>query len=195
MYDYQKLSFSKIRMKINSVFSRFLSTHTAYIDVWPSVRSIMSDVLAQLAEIRNNTGNKKTVGLKDEIITRFSSKDQNLIRAISEASEVHKQHLDEFGEEYMMMDESDLITHLQSDYVNFYAPATVNPYVAIAARGPWIVTSHGAVLHDNGGYGMLGGGHGPDDVIGAMSKNWVMANVMTASFSQKRLAEALRKEV
>ena len=145
MYDYQKLSFSKIRMKINSVFSRFLSTHTAYIDVWPSVRSIMSDVLAQLAEIRNNTGNKKTVGLKDEIITRFSSKDQNLIRAISEASEVHKQHLDEFGEEYMMMDESDLITHLQSDYVNFYAPATVNPYVAIAARGPWIVTSHGAV--------------------------------------------------
>jgi hypothetical protein len=71
----------------------------------------MSDVLAQLAEIRNNTGNKKTVGLKDEIITRFSSKDQNLIRAISEASEVHKQHLDEFGEEYMMMDESDLITH------------------------------------------------------------------------------------
>ena len=94
-----------------------------------------------------------------------------------------------------MMDESDLITHLQSDYVNFYNPATVNPYVAIAARGPWIITSHGAVLHDNGGYGMLGGGHGPDDIIGVMSKNWVMANIMTASFSQKRLAEALRKEV
>jgi len=155
----------------------------------------MSDVLVQLAEIRNNTGNRKTLGLKDEIISRFSQKDENLIRAISEASEVHKQHLEEFGDEYMMMHESELITHLQSDYVNFYAPATVNPYVAIAARGPWIVTSHGAVLHDNGGYGMLGGGHGPDDVIGAMSKNWVMANVMTASFSQKRLAEALRKEV
>ena len=43
----------------------------------------MSDVIAQLAEIRNNTGNKKTVGLKDDIIIRFSSKDQNLIRAIS----------------------------------------------------------------------------------------------------------------
>ena len=116
----------------------------------------MSDVIAQLAEIRNNTGNKKTVGLKDDIITRFSSKDHNLIRAISEASDVHQQHLEEFGKKYMLMDESDLITHLQSDYVNFYAPATVNPYVAIAARGPWIVTSHGAVLHDNGGYGMLG---------------------------------------
>ena len=35
----------------------------------------MSDVIAQLAEIRNNTGNKKTVGLKDDIIIRFSSKD------------------------------------------------------------------------------------------------------------------------
>ena len=155
----------------------------------------MSDVLAQLAEIRANTGNQRTVGLKDGIVTRFASKDQTLIRAISEASKIHHEHLEEFGSEYMMMDESDLITHLQSDYVNFYNPATVNPYVAIAARGPWIITSHGAVLHDNGGYGMLGGGHGPDDIIGVMSKNWVMANIMTASFSQKRLAEALRKEV
>ena len=59
---------------------------------------------------------------------------------------------------------------LQEDYVNFYAPATVNPYVALSARGPWIVTSHGAVVHDNGGYGMLGAGHGPNSVIDAMSK-------------------------
>ena len=125
----------------------------------------MSDVLAQLAEIRMNTGNKQTVGLKDEIVTRFAEKDQSLIRAISEASEVHKEHLQEFGSDHMMMNEADLIKYLQSDYVNFYAPATVNPYVAIAARGPWIVTSHGAVLHDNGGYGMLGGGHGPDEII------------------------------
>ena len=61
----------------------------------------------------------------------------------------------------------------------FLPAATVNPYVAIAARGPWIVTSHGAVIHDNGGYGMLGMGHGPDDVIHSMQQNWVMANVMT----------------
>jgi acetylornithine/succinyldiaminopimelate/putrescine aminotransferase len=42
---------------------------------------------------------------------------------------------------------------------------------------------------------MLGGGHGPDEIINAMSKNWVMANVMTPSFSQKRLADGLRKEL
>ena len=42
---------------------------------------------------------------------------------------------------------------------------------------------------------MLGGGHGPDDVMEAMSDNHVMANIMTANFSQKRFADALRKEL
>ena len=42
---------------------------------------------------------------------------------------------------------------------------------------------------------MLGMGHGPDDIIQSMQQNWVMANVMTPSFSQKRLSERLRKEV
>ena len=99
------------------------------------------------------------------------------------------------GEETVKMDEKDLVSTLQGDYVNFYSAATVNPYVAIAARGPWIITSHGAVIHDNGGYGMLGMGHGPTDVIQSMQKNWVMANVMTPSFSHKRLADRLKKEV
>ena len=155
----------------------------------------MEDVLSQLATIRANSGPQQTTGLKDEVITRFAASDENLIRAISEASKNHKDYLAQLGSELLMMEESKLVQTLQSDFINFYSPATINPYVAIAARGPWIITSHGAVLHDNGGYGMLGVGHGPDDVINAMSKNWVMANVMTASFSQKRLADALRKEI
>ena len=57
------------------------------------------------------------------------------------------------------------------------------------------MTSHGAVLHDNGGYGMLGGGHGPSEIISVMSENHVMANVMTPSFSQVRMAAALKKEL
>ena len=101
----------------------------------------------------------------------------------------------ESGIDMEAIDEDSLIHTLQSDFVNFYSAATVNPYVAISARGPWIITSHGAVIHDNGGYGMLGMGHGPDDVISSMQKNWVMANVMTASFSQKRLADRLKKEI
>jgi acetylornithine/succinyldiaminopimelate/putrescine aminotransferase len=95
----------------------------------------------------------------------------------------------------MLANEVDLVSNLQDDFVNFYAPATVNPYVAMAAKGPWIVTSHGAIVHDNGGYGMLGAGHGPSTVIDAMSQNWVMANVMTPSFSHSRLSNALRQEL
>ena len=42
---------------------------------------------------------------------------------------------------------------------------------------------------------MLGGGHGPEDIIDAMSQNHVMANVMTPSLSHARLASALKKEL
>ena len=38
------------------------------------------------------------------------------------------------------------------------AAGAVTPFVPLAARGPWVVTLHGAVIHDNGGYGMLGAG-------------------------------------
>lgn len=151
--------------------------------------------LSLLDEIRKRSGPRQTVGLKDSVITEFAASDQNLVDAISEASKNHQDYSAEFGPDFLMMDESELIKTLQSDFINFYPSATVNPYVAIAARGPWIITSHGAVVHDNGGYGMLGGGHGPNNVINVMSKNWVMANVMTASFSQKKLTDALRREV
>ena len=42
------------------------------------------------------------------------------------------------------------------------------PYVAAAARGPWVVSVHGAVSHDNGGYGMLGFGHNADFLMPAV---------------------------
>ena len=151
----------------------------------------MSDVIAILDKMRASSGHADTVGLSNDVILDFVSRDKKLIQAVEEAETKQK----EFTSELLMMDESDLVSHLQEDFVNFYAPATINPYVALAARGPWIVTSHGAVVHDNGGYGMLGGGHGPEDIIDAMSQNHVMANVMTASISHARLASALKKEL
>ena len=160
----------------------------------PSRRTMASGMEA-LEEIRSNTGLARTTGLSDEIIAEFLLTDPSLSRALEEASSNFHSILEDMGPEVLSMDEEELANLLQSDFVNFYDAPTVNPYVAIAARGPWIVTSHGAVLHDNGGYGMLGMGHGPDDVIGSMQQNWVMANVMTPSFSQKRLAERLRREV
>ncbi len=151
----------------------------------------MAEAIALLEQMRNASGNPETTGLPDNVILDFVNRDSTLLQAIEEAVINQK----ELPSEQLMMDEADLIKELQNDFVNFYAPATVNPYVAIAGRGPWIITSHGAVLHDNGGYGMLGGGHGPTEIISAMSENHVMANVMTPSFSQARLATALKKEL
>jgi acetylornithine/succinyldiaminopimelate/putrescine aminotransferase len=151
----------------------------------------MADVMALLEQMRNASGAPETIGLPDDVIARFVDRDNTLTQAIEEASVKQKQ----LSDVDLMMNESELVEKLQNDFVNFYAPATVNPYVAIAGRGPWIVTSHGAVLHDNGGYGMLGGGHGPSEIISVMSENHVMANVMTPSFSQARMAAALRKEL
>ena len=157
--------------------------------------SASQEPLMLLREIRSHVGAIDTPGLKDTEILSFLDVDDSLSSAISEAYSRFQSMANEFPELYLDADETTLITELQDGFVNFYNPDTVNPYVALAARGPWIVTSHGAVIHDNGGYGMLGSGHGPEHVIQSMSGNWVMANVMTASFSQKRLDERLRKEL
>jgi acetylornithine/succinyldiaminopimelate/putrescine aminotransferase len=58
-----------------------------------------------------------------------------------------------------------------------------------------VVTLKGAVLHDSGGYGMLGFGHTPESIIAAMAKPQVMANIMTRNLSQLRLATALKREI
>ena len=155
----------------------------------------MTRCLDLLNDIRSNSGNAQTGGLSDEILHSFIESSSDLVRAVEEAHQNHLKLRKEMGPATLMMNEEDLISILQEDYVNFYSSATINPYIAISARGPWIVTSHGAVIHDNGGYGMLGMGHGPDDVISSMHNNWVMANVMTPSFSQKRLADKLKQEI
>ena len=156
---------------------------------------VTKDHVALLHEIRSSVGDITTPGLHDEEIRAFLAHDPTLGQAIDEASKRFQAMAQEYPDLYLDSNELELITKLQEGFVNFYNPATVNPYIALAARGPWIVSSHGAVIHDNGGYGMLGAGHGPSDVIRSMSDNWVMANVMTASFSQKRLEERLRAEL
>jgi acetylornithine/succinyldiaminopimelate/putrescine aminotransferase len=150
--------------------------------------------IEKLHEMRAFGGERRTTGLTDEQIVRFLSLDPALEQAIDAA---HAQHLALRGShgELLQMDESDLIPALQDDYVNFYQPEAVNPYVPLGGRGPWIVSSHGAVLHDNGGYGMLGAGHAPSVVLDAMARPHVMANIMTPSFSHIAFASRMRQEV
>ena len=116
----------------------------------PLSRLIMLESLMRLRQLAGES-KAQTIGLSDETIKRFCEHDSKLVEAIEEASNVFDSLIDEFGIDVISQDESDLISSLQTDYINFYSAATINPYVAIAARGPWVITSRGAVLHDNGG--------------------------------------------
>ncbi len=147
-----------------------------------------------LKEIRAATGRAVTTGLDDQVIESFLGKDESLGRAIEEAYTVFNETRSQFSD-MVTLDEVELIAQLQADYVNFYDKNAINPYIALCAKGPWVITLHGAVVHDSGGYGMLGLGHGPENILAAMNKNHVMANVMTANFSQKKLTEKLKKEI
>ncbi|HOW90362.1 MAG TPA: aminotransferase class III-fold pyridoxal phosphate-dependent enzyme, partial [Elusimicrobiales bacterium] len=144
--------------------------------------------------IRNSAGKARTRGLEDGAIRDFLGRDGDLARAIETAAEKRKA-LSSEHENLFKMDEKELCVLLQKRILNFYLAPSVNPYVPLAAAGPWIVTTHGAVVHDSGGYGMLGMGHAPAAVLSAMSEPLVMANVMTPSFSQYRLTERLTRHI
>lgn len=150
--------------------------------------------IAKLAEIRAGAGPRVTIGLSDAAIAAFLSTDPALGSAIADAHAAWLVLRQTYASA-LALDERELGRWIQGDLLPFYGPDAVNPYVPIGARGPWIVTSHGGVVHDSGGYGMLGFGHGPQPVIDTMSHPWVMANLMTPSFSQKRFLEAIEREV
>jgi 4-aminobutyrate aminotransferase-like enzyme len=151
-------------------------------------------VIDQLRELREFGGKPRTTGLDDATIERMAAHDPELAHAIAEAVARHRELRAELGD-FLKMDEAAQLTHVQRDFVNFYPDDAVNPYVPAAARGPWIVTLKGAVVHDNGGYGMLGFGHNNAAIDAALARPQVMANVMTPSVSQLRFAKAMQREL
>ncbi len=152
------------------------------------------EYMDKLHSIRSSAGPARTRGLGDEVIRHFLTSDRDLGRAIEYAAENRKK-MSVSGEEMFKMDEKELCGLLQAKVLNFYPSTSINPYTPLAAAGSWIVTTHGAVVHDSGGYGMLGMGHAPEAVLEAMSEPFVMANVMTPSFSQHRLTDRLTREI
>ncbi|HEV7271351.1 aminotransferase class III-fold pyridoxal phosphate-dependent enzyme [Pseudoxanthomonas sp.] len=151
-------------------------------------------LIDHLAALRAHPGQRLTQGLDDTAVERLAKGHPDLVAAIEAAAAEHARLQDEFSE-LLAMDEADQLRAVQSGYVNFYADDAINPYIALAARGPWVVTLKGAVLYDAGGYGMLGFGHTPAAVLDAMARPQVMANIMTPSLSQLRFDRALRKEI
>ncbi|KFN44929.1 aminotransferase class III-fold pyridoxal phosphate-dependent enzyme [Arenimonas oryziterrae] len=152
------------------------------------------NLIDTLKPLRSHAGKVRTTGLDDATLLRLAEKFPELGAAVQAAVAQYEAIKAEFAE-LMDADEQAQIDAVQSGFVNFYSEDAVNPYVAIAARGPWLVTLKGAVVHDSGGYGMLGFGHTPAKVLEAMAKPQVMANVMSPSLSQLRIVRALRKEI
>jgi len=151
-------------------------------------------LLAPLAPLRAHAGKRRTQGLDEATLLRFAPHHPDLAQAIAAAAEEYARIRGEFAD-LLDLDEDAQIRAVQSGFVNFYSMDAVNPYVALAARGPWVVTLKGAVLHDSGGYGMLGLGHTPEKVIEAMARPQAMANIMTPNLSQLRFDRAMRKEI
>lgn len=151
-------------------------------------------VIDRLAPLRAHGGRRRTHGLDDATVTRFATGHAELIEAIEAAGHEYERVKEDFAD-LLDLDEDAQIDAVLAGYINFYPDDAVNPYVALAARGPWVVTLKGAVLHDSGGYGMLGFGHAPKSVIAAMSKPQAMANIMTPSLSQLRFERALRDAI
>ena len=151
-------------------------------------------VLEKLNTIRAAKGSVLTKGLSDDVIANFLQRDSALTVAIENAHTSYLAIKDEFPE-LLDMDESAQIKTVQEDYINFYSEDAINPYVSLGGKGAWLITLKGAVLHDNGGYGMLGCGHAPDFVLEALSRPHVMANIMTPSVLQMKLSKAIKREV
>lgn len=150
--------------------------------------------LSRLHEMRKQGGQPRTTGLADRTILRFLARDAALATAIDRAwNEFEK--LKRTLPDLLEQDEVEQARRVQDGFVNFYAADAVNPYVALAAQGPWIVTLKGAVVYDCGGYGMLGLGHVPEAVLEVMNRPHVMANIMTPAISQMHFINHLKKEL
>ncbi len=148
----------------------------------------------ELRAIRRASGRRATAGLGDGTLHGFWDRDPSLRRAVAEAAAAHSRIRD-LDPVLAALPEEELCEALQRDVLSFYGADAASPYVPLAASGPWIVTFHGAVLHDSAGYGMLGLGHGPESVMETLREPWVMANVMTPSWSQRRFTSRLRREI
>jgi 4-aminobutyrate aminotransferase-like enzyme len=150
--------------------------------------------IALLQELRSYGGATRTRGLPDSRIESLADTHPDLAEAIEAAVILHRSLRAEF-DDVLRADEVEQVRQAQSGFLNFYADDAVNPYVALTARGPWLITLNGAVIHDSGGYGMLGFGHTPAPVLEAMARPQAMANIMTPSLSHLRFARALRQEI
>ena len=157
--------------------------------------NMIESQLAKLDAMRSFGGSAETHGLKQDIIRDFLETGYSELAAAIERGYTDFLELKKTHAEFLGLREADQVDSAHSGLTNFYADDAINPYVAISAVGPWIVSLKGAVIYDCGGYGMLGLGHAPEVILDAMNRPHVMANIMTASLSQVDFVDRLNREI
>jgi acetylornithine/succinyldiaminopimelate/putrescine aminotransferase len=145
--------------------------------------------------MRGHGGTALTTGLADKVILDFLAAGYQKLAVAIELAYARFLELKKSHPDFLALSEQEQIREAHNGLTNFYAEDAVNPYVAVGAAGPWVISLKGAVVYDCGGYGMLGFGHAPEAVLQAMNKPHVMANIMTASVSQVDFVKSLRREV
>ena len=104
------------------------------------------NLAARLQPLRAHAGHVRTAGLPDAVIERFGATHPQLVAAIDAAVEAYEGVRAEFPE-LLDRDEAGQMAIAQGGFLNFYPDDAVNPYVALAARGPWVVTLKGCLLY------------------------------------------------
>src|SRR5690606_21618077 len=94
--------------------------------------------IAALAPLRARKGQRRTAGLDDATVARFAAGHPDLVAAIEAAAAEFARVEGDFAD-LLDLDEDAQVQAVQAGFVNFYPQDGVNPYVALAARGPWIV--------------------------------------------------------
>jgi hypothetical protein len=177
---------------------RRVSVRTALAVAGSSSRCMSSTSIVDLVkQLRAKTSGTPavTAGLALDPLLKHCGRDPLLLKALQEANTQVDTLVQQFGKSVTTTPELQLMDKLQAGYVNFYDPGALMPYVPVAARGPWVITLHGAIIHDNGGYGMLGFGHNAEFLMPAVGRPHCMANVMTPAFSQLAFFNEWNKQV
>ena len=147
-----------------------------------------------LSELRKHQDTTSAEGLPLDVIEHFAVQDPRLHRAVTRAVTVQRR-LRRLNPDLLNTDERTLGQRVQSFVLNFYPADAVARFLPLAAEGPWVITLHGAVLHDSAGYGMLGLGHAPPQILEVLALPWPMANVMVPTLAQERFTRRLRTEI
>jgi 4-aminobutyrate aminotransferase-like enzyme len=150
---------------------------------------------AALNLLRNAKGAQQSVGIADALLQPFLLEDADLSQALSRAVVAQQQWQQKFDDgevpDFFKMPEADAIVLLQQGWLNFYPATSSTPFIPLAAQGPWVISAHGGVFLDVGGYGKDPLGHHPQALQAVLNEPQVMMNVMTAQPSHWRLHQVV----